>query len=891
MKNLFDVRRGRPFLLCLLLARVVGADAFSLARAAVPTLNFQGRISTDRIPAEGQGRFKFALLDATGNVVWVHAADLDPADGEPDSALTLPLHHGHFAVELGEGMIPLPTLSEASLANLRLRIWFGETDRTLHRLQPDTPLVGLPLANHSVVAAESQTMTGPVSVLQIAGSLPSSAFPTNIAWLDSSPSFSGPVTAPQFVGAGVEGWIRTEDMEVLTRPNRGYLVGGDAGPVTVRLPADARVGDVVRVRGVTSAGWSIAESDGTTLELPAGYFWRGTGPVEDWVSVASSADGQRLLAAPDFGRIHLSTDGGVTWEPRGIRIGWGVVGCSADGQVMVAGQRSGTLWRSVDGGETWQSLGVEGEWLSLTASHDGSRWLAASRTGALKSSQDYGAHWTALLRPGGSGRGISGGPWRSVASSADGRKLIAAEEGGRVWTSTDAGVNWIPRLQPDVWGKVASSADGTRLVVMERPVALIQGLGPQDCLGHHLWISTDSGETWNLAGPPGCYGTVGTSADGLRILAYRYGGQLDLSEDGGRSWDSRAQPFEPIDLTASADGRRWVAGSSSSMLYYSLPEARGGEGSDMAWQCLGEGRWRGVALSSLTPDGTLALDKLGTIDASRISSGTLDLDRLPLLQIFDFASGVFSPAQVPSRLTRSHVFPDGVQIGGTHLEAAPLSVGRDQANARFGYALSLHDRDGTAWWKLGADDQARFSIGAAGLRDDDVSVDRGTGNVGLGTTPTTSARLTVAGSVATTGAAEFGGSVRAKAALVISDARRKTRIALVENALPTLERLRGVQFAWRSAENPDAPDLAAGLQTGFLAQEVAAVLPEAVKTNANGFLRLDYQALTPVLVEALKQLQQQLHARLVATDAHLAELESGIAQLETQRAAALSSRP
>lgn len=884
-----DLRRHARLPLSLLAAMAVGWLTATVTSAAPPTLNFQGRISTDHLPVEGPRQFKFALVDGAGSVVWVHAADLAPADGEPDTALTLHLHHGHFAVQLGEDMNPLPPLTDTSLAALRLRIWFGEGDQSPHPLQPDTPLIGWPLASRAAVAAETLNVNGPVSVLQIAGRVADSVVPTNLARLDSSPVFSGPVTATRWVGAGVESWFRTADADVLTRPNLGYLVGGEEGPVRVHLPADGRAGDVVRVRGVTTGGWGIVESEGITLAVPGGYLWQVSAPNRQWLDLASSADGLRLLGAVPGIPLQVSRDGGVTWEERGSAGRWLTVGCSADGQVMVAGQVQGSLWRSADGGVTWRSLDLSGTWASLAASEDGSRWLAANSQGSLWRSVDAGVQWTPILIPKGSGGANSGRAWVAVASSADGQRLTAAESGGWIWTSADGGLTWIQRHQPGRWSDVASSADGTRLVAVQNPLTGTFTSDPSSCASSHLWISTDSGETWSSSGPPGCYEAVAASADGRRIFAHPFGKNLFLSEDGGRTWDYRAVNFAAGSLATSADGRRLIGASISSPLYRSLPEARGGLGSDMAWQCLGDGRWRGIPLGTVDFGGTLDPAHLASIDGASLASGTLPLDRFPPLTLLNFQAGIFLPTQVPSRLTLNHRFPDGLQIGGPKSEPAPLSVGRDQANARFGYALSLHDHDGAAWWKIGADDQGRLSLGAAGLRDDDLSIDRATGNVGIGTTSSEGPRLRVGGNLGTTGAAHFGGTLRAQEMLVISDARRKTRIASVTNTLPALERLQGVHFRWRAPENPEDPPPSADLQSGFLAQEVATVFPEAVETNATGLLRLNYQSLTPVLVEALKQIREQLHERLVATDATLAQLETEVARLENKRSTPSSS--
>ena len=55
-----------------------------------------------------------------------------------------------------------------------------------------------------------------------------------------------------------------------------------------------------------------------------------------WSSVASSADGSKLVAAVMGGRIYVSGDSGVSWTPAGSTQGWSSVASSADGTKLVA---------------------------------------------------------------------------------------------------------------------------------------------------------------------------------------------------------------------------------------------------------------------------------------------------------------------------------------------------------------------------------------------------------------------------------------------------------------------------------------------------------------------------------------------------------------------------
>ena len=98
-----------------------------------------------------------------------------------------------------------------------------------------------------------------------------------------------------------------------------------------------------------------------------------------------------------------------------------------------------------------------------------------------------------------------------------------------------------------------------------------------------------------------------------------------------------------------------------------------------------------------------------------------------------------------------------------------------------------------------------------------------------------------------------GGKVIGSQFVTASDARLKEHIETVPDALSTLLNLRGVTYDW----NPNVPHGIKGQkerQYGFLAQEVAQVLPALVQPGLNGYKAVNYQGIIPVTVEAIKTL-------------------------------------
>lgn len=111
----------------------------------------------------------------------------------------------------------------------------------------------------------------------------------------------------------------------------------------------------------------------------------------------------------------------------------------------------------------------------------------------------------------------------------------------------------------------------------------------------------------------------------------------------------------------------------------------------------------------------------------------------------------------------------------------------------------------------------------------------------------------------------------------LSDMRAKENIEPLTFGLNTIQNLRPVSYKWKKnevaeknnaeyAENDTTLQLAYGpndnkTQYGFLAQEVEAVMPDAVLTNEDGHKMINYTAIIPVLVQAVQELQAKVETQ------------------------------
>ncbi|MEK9603814.1 MAG: tail fiber domain-containing protein [Flavobacteriaceae bacterium] len=102
---------------------------------------------------------------------------------------------------------------------------------------------------------------------------------------------------------------------------------------------------------------------------------------------------------------------------------------------------------------------------------------------------------------------------------------------------------------------------------------------------------------------------------------------------------------------------------------------------------------------------------------------------------------------------------------------------------------------------------------------------------------------------------DVNGDVYANGIQLTSDARYKTQIEELTDALDIVLQLRGVRHEWKSnAGKKFSP----GTVLGLIAQEVEPYLPEVVRTDQDGYKSVDYTKLAPLLIEAIKSQQKQI---------------------------------
>ena len=126
--------------------------------------------------------------------------------------------------------------------------------------------------------------------------------------------------------------------------------------------------------------------------------------------------------------------------------------------------------------------------------------------------------------------------------------------------------------------------------------------------------------------------------------------------------------------------------------------------------------------------------------------------------------------------------------------------------------------------------------------------------------------FTVSSGMSVTGAGTFTGEVTAYS----SDRRLKTNVKPIDNAVDKVLKLNGIIYTWNELAKTLVGYNTNQQVVGLFAQDLEAVLPEAVKlapfdTDENGISKsgenyktIQYEKVVPLLVEAIKEQQQQI---------------------------------
>jgi hypothetical protein len=133
-----------------------------------------------------------------------------------------------------------------------------------------------------------------------------------------------------------------DGMKLVTTQDEFIHTSSDGGATWTNLPSpdgDANLGEVACSANGTELVLAATSLSAVSVSTNSGATWAFTTVYGLRCVVASSAGGSRLVAASIEGPLHSSTDSGLTWSANSVTTSnnnWIAVACSADGTRLVA---------------------------------------------------------------------------------------------------------------------------------------------------------------------------------------------------------------------------------------------------------------------------------------------------------------------------------------------------------------------------------------------------------------------------------------------------------------------------------------------------------------------------------------------------------------------------
>ena len=168
--------KAKPILALLLTSL---AFAVASATAAPPIISYAGHVKVNGNPFTGQGQFKFAFVNGTGQFSYWSNDGESSAGSAPQAHVTVAVAAGNYTVLLGDtslnGMGAIPENVFQNHNDVHLRIWFSDGVNGFQLLAPDRRFASVPYvignngAGTANMADSSGDANGTVKPVTLAG--------------------------------------------------------------------------------------------------------------------------------------------------------------------------------------------------------------------------------------------------------------------------------------------------------------------------------------------------------------------------------------------------------------------------------------------------------------------------------------------------------------------------------------------------------------------------------------------------------------------------------------------------------------------------------------------------------------------------------------------------
>jgi hypothetical protein len=255
--------------------------------------------------------------------------------------------------------------------------------------------------------------------------------------------------------------------------------------------------------------------------------------------------------------------------------------------------------------------------------------------------------------------------------------------------------------------------------------------------------------------------------------------------------------------------------------------------------------------------------------------------------------------------------PDDLNIGGSGVRRISIKSSDNQASLEFSSdntgPYSIYSPDGSDDLRFFSNSADRFTFTTNGRLGNGTitpannltvsgGASIGSGYVANGAQPNgliVEGQTFIGASAALSGSSGqrlqvSGGAFTTGGSWQVSDVRFKKEIKDISNALEIVNNLNGVSYKFERDRFPSM-NFEDYEVNGLIAQDLQKYVPNAVKEGEGGYLAVNYDALIPVLVEAIKELHQKVYSQ--SNEGNSFKISSSIREKETLSHELYQNRP
>jgi hypothetical protein len=140
-----------------------------------PVINYAGQVAVDGEAFDGNGLFKFAIVNDSGSTTYWSNDGTSTAGSEPIASVSVSVNGGLYSVLLGNSAIQGMNAIDPSVfqqhADAKLRVWFNDGTNGFQQLTPDRSFASVPYALSAGSAGSANIAPGSINGSMLAPSL------------------------------------------------------------------------------------------------------------------------------------------------------------------------------------------------------------------------------------------------------------------------------------------------------------------------------------------------------------------------------------------------------------------------------------------------------------------------------------------------------------------------------------------------------------------------------------------------------------------------------------------------------------------------------------------------------------------------------------------------